>query len=101
MLSIYRTALGDRLCLEGEVDINSAPGLASALLALPEGGDVVIDLTDLRFMDASGVRALVEGSHRLRMTLESPAPAVRRMLELSRVTELGPVRIAAAQPVLA
>ena len=58
---------GNRLLrLRGELDIATAPELATAIdaeLAL-SGQRFGLDLSELRFVDSSGVRALVHGSWR-------------------------------------
>ncbi len=45
--------------LRGELDMMSAPRLAEALEQAPEGGQVVIDLGGVQFMDSIGLRALL------------------------------------------
>jgi anti-anti-sigma factor len=63
----------DRVVLSGEVDFSSAELLAEALrrMSAPEPATTtttVLDLTDLRFIDVSGCRALVTGTDELRRT---------------------------------
>ena len=80
------TDVDGALVLAGEIDSYTAPDLAERLEADPTL--VVLDLTDVTFIDSSGLRVLVEG-HRRRveagssLTLRSPSAAVQRLLEIS------------------
>jgi anti-sigma B factor antagonist len=55
------------LNVRGEVDIETAPALRAALLPVLEHhrGPVVIDLSEVSFMDSTGVHVLVDTSRRL------------------------------------
>jgi anti-sigma B factor antagonist len=71
---------------EGELDIVGAPHL---LETVPEEGSepVVLDLDAVRFMDSSGLRALLEVRRACAesgrpFALARPSDAVRRVLEL-------------------
>lgn len=71
---------------EGELDIVGAPHLMEAV---PEGGTepVVLDLGAVRFMDSSGLRALLEVRRTCAdsgrpFALARPSDAVRRVLQL-------------------
>jgi anti-sigma B factor antagonist len=80
------------LRLSGELDLAEADGLIDAASAVvPDEGDLVLDLTDLTFIDSSGVRGLVTISGLLhgggRLILHDPAPAVRRVLDLVGIGE--------------
>ena len=50
-----------RLVLAGELDIASAPILEAKIASLAENGTtrIVLDLSDLTFMDSTGLRALL------------------------------------------
>jgi anti-anti-sigma factor len=76
------------LLLTGEVDISSAHLLSTRLKMAAESGlrNVIIDATNVSFMDSTGLHALVEGKRLLhdsgtRIVLV-PSPQVRRVLEL-------------------
>ncbi|MEX1106535.1 MAG: STAS domain-containing protein [Ilumatobacteraceae bacterium] len=90
-LDITRAVFG--LVLAGEVDAHTAPDLAANLEPLPAGdGDVVLDLADVGFMDSSALRVLVEAhdraaAHGRRLVLRAPSAAVRRLLEVSGLSE--------------
>jgi anti-anti-sigma factor len=81
-----------RLTPTGELDLATAPLLESAFDAVFEDGAVemiVVDLTELSFMDSTGIHLLVrmraacEGADRLRVI--NGSRAVERVLELSGV----------------
>jgi anti-anti-sigma factor len=80
------TDVDGALVLAGEIDSYTAPELSERLDADPSL--VVLDLTEVTFIDSSGLRVLVEG-HRRRveagssLTLRSPSAAVQRLLEIS------------------
>jgi anti-sigma B factor antagonist len=78
--------------LVGELDLASVGSLTDALAALryerPEL--VVIDLSELRFVDARGLGALVDAERNLRarggsLVLAGPNPHIRRVLTLTAV----------------
>ncbi len=50
------------VAVTGEVDVYSAPALKDSLTGLLKGGahSVVVDLTDVAFLDSTGLGALVE-----------------------------------------
>jgi anti-sigma B factor antagonist len=81
----------------GEVDVMTAGRLRSALAHLVrEGRNLVVDLRGVRFMDASGIGALV-GAQRLArhtgvtLTLRRPSPGVARLLKVTGALRTVPV----------
>ena len=93
LLAVQQTSEGQRLriALDGEMDLANAETAASALReALLSGKDVVVDLTELSFIDSTGVALLVtairEGGERLSF-LPSAHEAVRRLLSLTGLDE--------------
>ena len=75
--------------------MRSADQLAEAIVAALSDGphEVVVDLTDVSFLDSSGVRALFMGSrfateHQRLLTVENPVPRVHRVLKTCGVLEL-------------
>ena len=48
------------LAVEGECDLTTAPGLSDAQRVIAEGRNLIIDLSDVSFLDASTVRALLD-----------------------------------------
>ncbi len=73
----------------GEIDLDAAPRLRRVLerAAADSSGDLVVDLSDVTFMDCSGLAPLLEAKNRLkgRLTLHG---VPQRVLELLRLTDL-------------
>jgi anti-sigma B factor antagonist len=78
------------LRVQGELDLATACELRQACevveCALRPGVSVVVDLAELRFVDAAGLGALVRLRNRLRsagadLTVVDPSPQVRRVFE--------------------
>jgi anti-sigma B factor antagonist len=83
------------LHLEGEVDCRSSPYLWGVLDAAIEAGhsNVVLDLTALDFMDASGLRVIATAADRLEtiggsLGIRSPSTLMLRMLDITGMAEL-------------
>lgn len=57
------------LSVQGEIDLGTAPKLREALLPVLEHhtGPVVVDLSDVGFMDSTGVHVLIETLERLKL----------------------------------
>jgi anti-anti-sigma factor len=68
--------------LAGELDAATAPRLWEAFDTLPLDRPIVVDLTDLAFMDIAGMRPLLALADRAPLRLSSPRPVVRRLLDL-------------------
>ena len=90
---------GQRIKVEGDVDLSSSPELRTAILkATPKGkGAVEVDLSGVPYMDSSGVATLVEGlksAGRLcaDFVLVSPSAAVMKVLQLSRLDSVFDIR---------
>ena len=81
--------------LTGELDLATAPDLAEALTVAADAGvgGLVVDLTDLRFIDSNGIHVLLAAGHRARidgfpMTLRNPTRQVLKVLQLTGVDQL-------------
>ncbi len=81
--------------LHGELDMSTAPRLREELLRLSSDGatEVTVDLSELQFVDSTGLSVLITGLKRLRerggdMALRSPNPGTRRVLEITGLTEV-------------
>ncbi len=88
---------GVRVALHGELDLASAPELATGIALLtrpPAGGSVaplgqgtvLLDISALTFLDSAGLAALTDAYDMLsaagwRVRLSPPPPAVRRLLD--------------------
>jgi anti-sigma B factor antagonist len=83
--------------VQGEVDAATAPRMGQAVDAqLARRRPVVLDLSEVEFMDLHGLAVLMRASRRTRaeggsFALERPAPCVIRLLELVRLD--GEIRI--------
>lgn len=84
--------------LLGELDMSTAPQLREELLRLVSDGAtmVTVDLSELAFVDSTGLSVLITGLKRLRqqggeMALRSPTPGTRRVLEITGLTEVFPI----------
>lgn len=84
-----------RMTLYGEFDISSADTATHALEDLLDRGPaaVAIDLSELEFMDSTGIRFLVQGRDKahargIKLSLVPGGEPVRRLLMVSGVTAL-------------
>jgi anti-anti-sigma factor len=84
--------------VRGELDAYSAPRLENEINRLVDGGgrDVVLDLSQTGFLDSSGLRAILTAQRRLdetngRMALRAPSEPVRRLLEITGLTDHFPI----------
>ena len=81
--------------LLGELDMSTAPRLKDELSRLAADGatTVTVDLSDLAFIDSTGLTVLITGLKRFRqeggdMMLRSPTPATRKVLEITGLTDV-------------
>jgi anti-anti-sigma factor len=75
------------LRLSGEFDLASIPDVDSALRPLvAEGGDITLDVSELKFMDSSAVQLLIRSLQSLdgrgRIILDRPVSTVKRLIEV-------------------
>lgn len=96
-IDVHTEVLGETHSLVrvgGEVDLATAPDLAAALdEALAAGRPIVLDLTDVAFIDTSGVRVMLDARRHvtengMELTVVAPpdSPA-RRILDLTELSE--------------
>jgi anti-sigma B factor antagonist len=76
--------------LAGEIDLTSSRRLREVLLSIANAGEhrVVVDMTNVTFMDSTGLAALVTARKRLtsmdgEIVLRGPSPGVRKLLEIT------------------
>lgn len=86
------------LAVSGDLDPHTAPELERRLadcLADP-ATEVVVDLSEVPFVDSSGLRVLLTALQALgdarRLVLRDPQPAVRRVVDLAGLGEVFDVR---------
>jgi anti-sigma B factor antagonist len=75
------------ICVAGELDLATAPKLSAAARAAldQDRGRVVFDLSELTFMDSSGLRVLLEVANEATVSVRDASPAVRRVIESTGV----------------
>jgi anti-sigma B factor antagonist len=78
------------VALSGELDLAGAPQLRECFAQLADEAvtQVVVDLTDLDFVDSTGLSVLVMEFHRTQAAggstlMRNPSPAVMRILEIT------------------
>jgi anti-sigma B factor antagonist len=83
----------------GELDVNTAPELREQLARLiaEDTRRIVVDLSDVSFVDSTALSVLVSALKRLRqadgdLELASPNPSVRRVFEITGLTRLFTIR---------
>ncbi|WP_433053655.1 STAS domain-containing protein [Dactylosporangium sp. CS-033363] len=86
------------LVLAGELDLDSAPSLLAAVVAeLDAGADgIVVDLTELSFIDSSGLGTLVGCWRRAKaagakLVVANPNEDVRVTLEITGLDQILPI----------
>jgi anti-sigma B factor antagonist len=90
----------------GDVDLYSSPTLRQALLAdIKAGGPcVLVNMTDVAYIDSSGIATLVEGLQLTRQTktrfgLFGLRPNARSVLELARLHKVFTIFVTEAEAV--
>jgi anti-sigma B factor antagonist len=82
------------VALEGEIDLEQAGAVRRALLdSLKKGRDVLVDLSQVTYIDSSGIASLVEGlqvakKQKSGLALVAVSQRVRRVLELARLDKV-------------
>ncbi len=80
--------------LRGELDVAAYDAAALAMAPLfKAAGDVMLDLSDLSFVDSTGIRLFIRLHKALdghgELILRSPAPHVAYILEIAGLPEIG------------
>jgi anti-sigma B factor antagonist len=89
LFSVARDSTGDWIIARGEIDIVTAPQLAAAIDAAPTLG---VDMSEVSFLDVSGLRVLLDAARRNRavggrFAVVRPSPMIRRLLELTAMDQ--------------
>ncbi len=88
------------IAVSGELDLFTAPELRESLRARMDGGgppvDLVVDLSDCAFVDASGCQALLRAARALasvgrRLAIVNTNPANTRIFSVMGLDELFPI----------
>jgi anti-sigma B factor antagonist len=93
VLEIDRTDQVRGFRLSGELDLSNVPQFDQDLEPeLVRGGDITLDLSELRFLDSSGLRAVIRAALSLegrgRLVLAAPSEGVQRVLALAGLERL-------------
>ena len=81
--------------IKGDIDHHSAPAIREAVDDAVISSDcvkmLVLDFSGVTFMDSSGVGLILGRGRHIsalggRLAVQNPPPAVRRMLDLARIT---------------
>jgi anti-sigma B factor antagonist len=82
------------LLLRGELDMYSSPQLARELDVAEQEHPamIVLDLSELSFMDVTGLRAILDAARRARrehrrLVIANPLPHIVRLLELTAIDQ--------------
>jgi anti-sigma B factor antagonist len=79
------------LRLAGELDLQSAPKLTEALANMQGDGPATLDLSELTFMDSSGLHAIVAFARadngRGRLILEGASATMLQMFEITNLAQ--------------
>jgi anti-sigma B factor antagonist len=93
-LTVRPDERGDLLILSGELDLASAPLVVEAadLVGQTAAPDVIVDLSGLQFIDATGLSALIEVREHLAgkgrtMSLRGTPTCVHRVLKITGLTD--------------
>ena len=81
--------------LVGEIDLSTAGRVREALIAISNSGEnkVVVDMSNVTFMDSTGLAALVGPLKRFRsmhgeIVIQSPSRGVKKVLEITGLTRV-------------
>ena len=80
--------------LAGEIDMEEAPKVRRVLLdSMKQKRDILVDLSEVTYIDSSGIASLIEGLQAARkqkndLALVSVSQRARRVLELARLDKV-------------
>lgn len=85
------------ICLTGEVDLHYSPTARKQILdLLGRGRSVLVDLSQVKYIDSSGIASLVEGyqlarKNRVNFALAGVSDAAMQVLHLARLDKVFPI----------
>lgn len=91
--------------LKGEVDLQYSPTARKEILKfLGKNKNVLVDLSQVQYIDSSGVAILVEGyqmakKNKLEFILVGPSDAAKQVLQLARLDKIFPISATVADAV--
>jgi anti-sigma B factor antagonist len=99
-VAVTHTGAHAVVALSGELDLASAPALRDCLAGLADEGEtqILMDLTDLDFVDSTGLSVLVMDFHRTRAAggstvMRNPSEAVMRVLEITGLASIFSIEV--------
>ena len=103
LLQVLPTSEPRTMRLIGELDASNAEEFLEALLPqIDEGGDLVLNIAELTFIDSMGLRSLLRVATGLENTgklfLESPQRAVARSIELVGLEQAPNIAVVGGPP---
>lgn len=80
------------IVVHGDIDIAGGPKLETVILSCENGAPLVIDLSEVFFIDSSGLRSLLGASRRAHarnttVILRAVGPEVARLLQITGTTD--------------
>jgi anti-sigma B factor antagonist len=82
------------LSVSGELDMSNVEHMRAAVASsgAARTGRLVFELSGLRFIDSAGIAVLLEASESIgSVSVRSPTPPVRRVIEITGLTEILPI----------
>ena len=78
----------DTIVLIGEIDAHTAGQVRDTVLLVPEDADVRLDMSQVSFIDSSGLRVILEANQAIerngrRLVLIAPSRPVTRVIEVA------------------
>lgn len=78
------------IALRGELDLRAAGELEAALVPLGDAARVCLDLTELEFIDSTGLEVILRAARRAhdsgrRLVVQRPSRYVRKLLEVTAI----------------
>jgi anti-sigma B factor antagonist len=101
---VEKQPAGTVVALEGDIDLQSSPEARQVLLeAVGQGGAVYVDLSNVGYIDSSGIASLVEalqssrrrGGEFMLAGVSEPALRVLQLARLDKVFRIYPTLVAA------
>ena len=93
-ISFKKTDDGCVVFVNGEIDLSNSQELRKTILAaLKTNEKVLVDLSQVNYIDSSGIASLVEGlqfskSNKKTFILTKPSPQVTAIMELARLDQV-------------
>lgn len=95
-IAVEKISIGHLMRLKGDVDMNTSPDVRSGLgEVFRQAGAkaLVINLSDVRYMDSSGIATLVEAMQNcmkkgMKLRLVELSPSVQDVFELARLSSI-------------